>query len=385
MTYSTPPKTPSTSDRPALHRWGLLTRPVVAAPLGVLVVVMIVVAAALVTRRREHDPALAAGVPSATAGTDGAVPAGTPPLTSSAPGQPPSNVRTPGVTPAPCRSGPDCPSSGLTGARPPVRPAAGKQWALTFDQEFNGSDYDHHKLTPCFDWNDGDCTATFNHGREHYEPSQVKVSDGTAKLIAQPASKPIPSSSCRDGSCTYVAGLLSTARAGASGDQPYLYKFTYGYVESRFKFPATRGFFTAFWMLPADPSYDYNTEIDILELLGDDPTTMYMTYSYQKRAQAYNVNTGKHHNGACPAQDYSKGFVDMAVDWEPNRIAWYINGVQCAEYTDAAEIEHGPMQILLNMMVDNDWQRQWDVGLTDPTLKRQLEVDYIRVYQQRPA
>jgi hypothetical protein len=33
-------------------------------------------------------------------------------------------------------------------------------------------------------------------------------------------------------------------------------------------------------------------------------------------------------------------------------------------------------------MVDNDWQRRWGVGLIDPTLVRQLEVDYIRVFQQ---
>ena len=41
-----------------------------------------------------------------------------------------------------------------------------------------------------------------------------------------------------------------------------------------------------------------------------------------------------------------------------------------------------PLQEAARMMVDNNWQRQWNVGLTDPTLARQLEVDYIRVYQQ---
>jgi hypothetical protein len=42
------------------------------------------------------------------------------------------------------------------------------------------------------------------------------------------------------------------------------------------------------------------------------------------------------------------------------------------------------MQFILHMMVSNDWQRQWNVGLQDPTLVRQLEVDYVRVYQQVP-
>ena len=85
------------------------------------------------------------------------------------------------------------------------------------------------------------------------------------------------------------------------------------------------------------------------------------------------------------ATDHEWTVIDMAVDWEPDHIAWYIDGVKCAQFTDAAHIENGPMQIILHMMVDNDWQRQWNVGLTNPTLSRQLEVDYLRVYQQRPA
>jgi hypothetical protein len=276
-------------------------------------------------------------------------------------------------------------SSGPAAPAPPVPAPAGKRWALTFSEEFNGADYDHSKLTPCFDWNAGECTASFNEGREHYLPAQVHVSKGTAKLIAAPATKPIPSSACQHGSCTYVAGLLSTARPRVGTDHAYLYSFTYGFVESRLKFPATQGFFTAFWMLPADPDFTYRTEIDILELLGDDPSTMYMTYSYANRTQSYAVNKGKHNNGACPAKDYSKGFVDVGVDWEPDRIAWYIDGIKCAEYTDASRIENGPMQLILHLMVDNNWQRRWNVGLTDPKLVRQLEVDYLRVYQRRPA
>jgi len=268
---------------------------------------------------------------------------------------------------------------GVTG--PPIGPAAGKQWRLAFAEEFNGTSLDRSKLTPCFDWNTGDCTSTFNHGREHYQPSQVVVSNGTAKLIAAPLSPAYSSSACQNSSCTYKAGLLSTARAQA-GSANYLYAFTYGYVEARFKFPATQGFFTAFWMLPADPSYNYRTEIDILELLGDDPSTMFMTYNYANREQSYAVNKGKFNNGACPVKDYSADFVRMGVDWQPDHIAWFIDGKECARFTNAAEIENGPMQLILHMMVDNDWQRRWNVGLTDASLVRQLEVDYIRVYQQ---
>jgi hypothetical protein len=274
-------------------------------------------------------------------------------------------------------------SGGVCPIAPPIAAASGKHWTIGFDEEFSGSSLNTAKLSPCFDWNGGGCTDTFNHGREHYQPSQVVVSNGTAKLIAAPLSPPMASNNCRNGSCTYKAGLLSTARPTSSSPN-YLYSFQYGYVESRFKFPATQGFFTAFWMLPADPSYNYNYEIDILELLGDDPTTMFMTYNYNGRNSSYPVNTGKYKNGACATKDYSKDFVRMGMDWEPDHIAWYINGVECGRFTGSgAQIANTPMQLILHMMVDNDWENQWNVPLLDPTLTRQLEVDYIRVYQQK--
>ena len=280
-------------------------------------------------------------------------------------------------------------SSGQIGTPPSCYPAppapqlAGKQWQLAWNEEFSGSDYDHNKLTPCFDWNFGGCTSSFNNGREHYDPGQIQVSNGTAKLIAAPHA-PESDGACQGGTCTYYSGLLSTARPNAGNGSDYLYKFTYGYVEANLKLPATQGFFTAFWMLPTNTSFSYNNELDILENLGYDNKTMWMTYSYNGRNDSYEPNSGVNNNGACPVTDLSGGFHKFAADWEPTYVAWYIDGVKCGQYTDAsgATIENGPMQIILDLMVDNNWQRSWGEGLADSSLVRQLEVDYIRVYQQ---
>ena len=267
---------------------------------------------------------------------------------------------------------------------PPAPLASGKQWKMIFNEEFGGTDYDHNKLTPCFDWNFGDCTNTFNNGREHYDPSQVRVSGGTAKLVAEPHSPPYSDGACQNSSCTYYSGLLSTARPNAGNGSDYLFSFTYGYVEASLKQPATQGFFTAFWMLPTDTSYNYDTEIDILENLGYDSQTMFMTYHYNNRSTSYTPNSGVGDNGSCPANDLSGAFHRFAVDWEPTHVAWYIDGVKCGQFSgNSSTIEDGPMQIILDLMVDNNWQRSWGVGLADDTLVRQLEVDYLRVYQQQ--
>jgi beta-glucanase (GH16 family) len=268
---------------------------------------------------------------------------------------------------------------------PPVPPGSGKKWTVTFSEEFNGTDYDRKKLSPCFDWNGGGCTDSFNKGREHYDPAQVTVSNGTAKLTAAPLVPPMSSTGCFENQCSYKSGLLSTCRPNANSGTPYLYTFTYGYVVSRMKFPATQGFFTAFWMLPANPSYDYRSEIDIVEILGDDPRTIFMNYHYNDRSQSHSGNSGKGNNGACAVKDYATEFHDFAIDWQADHVAWYIDGVKCSEFGGTtAQVENGPMQIIIDLMVDHKWQQDWKVTLQDTTLVRALELDYLRVYQQVP-
>jgi hypothetical protein len=97
--------------------------------------------------------------------------------------------------------GPGC-ASGLIGTPPNCDPAPpgpvapGKQWRLTYSEEFSGTSLDLTKLSPCFDWNFGACTASFNTGKERYLASQVQVSNGTAKLVAEPLTPPYASSAC---------------------------------------------------------------------------------------------------------------------------------------------------------------------------------------------
>ncbi|MEV6768628.1 glycoside hydrolase family 16 protein [Nocardia sp. NPDC051030] len=264
---------------------------------------------------------------------------------------------------------------------PPVAAASGKGWKLIFEENFDGTDYDHSKLTPCFDWNYGGCTSSFNSGRETYRPEQVRVGGGSAKLVAEPLNPPSPDPSCFQQVCTYKSGLLSTARADAHSDK-YLFSFTYGYTEARVKFPAIAGFFMAFWMLPTNPKFEYRSEIDIVEALGGNPQNVYMTYAYDGRSNAYRVNNTSGDNGACPVRDYSQDWVRFGVDWEPDHIAWYINGVRCGEFTDARAIENGPMQLILNMTVDNDWERNEGSVLANQNQTATLDVDYLRVFQQ---
>jgi len=81
--------------------------------------------------------------------------------------------------------------------------------------------------------------------------------------------------------------------------------------------------------------------------------------------------------------DYTRDFHRFGIDWQAGHVARYIDGIKCAKFHgNATTIENAPMQIILDVMVDNKWQRDWNKGLLDSTLVRDLAVDYIRVFQQ---
>jgi hypothetical protein len=270
------------------------------------------------------------------------------------------------------------------GAAPPIAAPAGKTWALTFDVDFDGTSLDTTKLTPCFDWNYGDCTSSFNDGKEHFLPSQVQVSNGVAHLVAEPLNPPYSDGACYNGVCTYKSGLLSTARPNQSS--PYLYPFTYGYVESNLKLPAIPGMSTGFWMLPAQPNYQYDYEIDILENLGGRPDVIYQTYNYNNRNSNYKVNDiSKDTNGKCAKMDYSGDFHTYGVNWQPDHVAFYIDGIECGRFTatDPSQIANQPMQIILALGVDNSWPRAANLVLPSQTATGHLDVNYLKVWQAK--
>ncbi len=287
-----------------------------------------------------------------------------------------STTTKPTTDPAPA------PSTSDAGVPAPVN--AGKSWVRTFDESFSGSDYDHSKLGPCFDWNAGTCTGSFNSGREWYDGCMINVSNGTAKLTAAPIEKAPCTNEHAVDHGDYLSGLLSTARPINTPGTPYRYTFTYGYVEARLKVPPqTPGFFTAFWMLDADPTYKYSSEFDILEMLGNDASTPWQTYhGLPDRSVTLSVQNPDQGPNQCAAKRYDDGFHTFGADWEPNSFAFYIDGHECRRWN--VKTETRPMQLILDLMVDHAWETSWGSHVDPVALPtRTLEADYIRVWQQK--
>ena len=114
-------------------------------------------------------------------------------------------------------------------------------------------------------------------------------------------------------------------------------------------------------------------EIDIMENLGHEPSVIYMTlHSDNPKRQ-----TQARYNGP----DFSAGMHTFGVNWQPDSITWYIDGIEKNRLTDTAEIPHVPMFILANLAVGGRWPGSPGYTTKFPA---SFEIDYIRAWKTTP-
>ena len=185
---------------------------------------------------------------------------------------------------------------------------------------------------------------------------------------------------CYYGPCEYTSARLLTKER---------FEVAYGRVEARIKVPEGAGLWPAFWMLGTDidqVDWPQTGEIDIMENVGRQPNEVFGTlhgpgYS---GGQSYG---GSYDLGTPVADDYHV----FAVEWQPDRIAWFIDGIQFFEATPNDAFLQGkpwvfnhPFFLLLNVAVGGNFGGA--VG-PDTVFPQTMSIDYVHLYQakEKPA
>lgn len=243
-------------------------------------------------------------------------------------------------------------------------------WVNVFSDDFNGNKLDANKWVTCYDWrqpSESGCTNSGNFEQEWYMPQQVTVQNGSAVLTA--INDPITVTT-NSGPKTYLyrSGMISTGRPNAQGQVKW--SATYGYYEARLKFDGGQGVWPAFWLLPTDQSWP--PEIDAMEFLGNDPTHVLLT-SHWKNASGQPQKDSSIIQGP----DYTAGWHTYAVNWQPNSITWYVDGMLQKTVT-GIEVPNKPMEIILNLAIGGTLPG--NANATTP-FPRSLQIDYVRVYE----
>jgi beta-glucanase (GH16 family) len=233
----------------------------------------------------------------------------------------------------------------------PVKSAASAPsgWRLVFSDEFNGSTLDLDKWNTHYPW------GRTNEGTgelEYYADDALDFQNGHLLLRAEHRSME---------GFEYTSGMIS------SHDK---FSCKYGYIEIRAKMPSGAGLWPAFWLLPANG--DWPPEVDVLEVPGQTPYVVYMTNWWLNDSDVPS-KASESYSGP----DFSAGFHTYAIDWNSDRIIWYVDNVE--RFRSSSHIPQERMYILATLAVGGDWP-----GPPDPTtpFPSYYDLDYVRVWQE---
>jgi beta-glucanase (GH16 family) len=238
---------------------------------------------------------------------------------------------------------------------------------LVWADEFSGSSLDQTKWTPQIgNGCDIGICGWGNNELQYYTDKSTNLQVANGNLVITARKERVQSNQ-------YTSARIRTINKG---------DWKYGRMEARMKLPIGQGLWPAFWMLSTDEVYGgwpQSGEIDIMENKGSEPNITYGTIHY---GDPYPNN--KHTGGKylLPNGRFTDDFHVFAIEWEPDQIRWYLDGILFATKTAADVAPYRwpfdqRFHILLNLAVGGNFGGDPDATTTFP---QSLTVDYVRVY-----
>ncbi|WP_425420424.1 family 16 glycosylhydrolase [Phaeodactylibacter xiamenensis] len=235
---------------------------------------------------------------------------------------------------------------------------------LIWADEFDGTALDTNNWS--YDLGDG-CPDLCGWGNNEWQfytdaPENIKVENGLLVITGREDSTAF--------SDFTSAKIISQGKAD----------FRYGRFEARMRLPQGQGVWPAFWMLPTESVYGIwprSGEMDIMEMIGTNPGqlvgTVHTGMPYDYESGYYDLPAG---------QILADNFHVYAMEWEPDSITWFIDGIQYHQLTPDDIGPWAPFQedfyLIINLALGGNWP-----GDVDPAvLPQTLEVDYVRVYNR---
>lgn len=238
---------------------------------------------------------------------------------------------------------------------------AGK--TLVWSDEFSGNSLNTN------DWNyeTGNGSGGWgNNELEYYTNSTKNVFVSNGNLIIEARKESI-------GGFNYSSARLTTANKKF---------FTYGRVDMRAKLPKTKGIWPALWMLGSNVStvgWPACGEIDIMELLGQEPSKSYATLHYNNSS---GVHGSKGNSYTLNGSAFYDQFHVFSMDWVQDQVKIYIDNNLVLTVTKADVGSNYPFNnpffFIFNVAVGGNWPGSPDATTTFP---QRMIVDYVRVFQ----
>ncbi len=223
-------------------------------------------------------------------------------------------------------------------------------WTLTWHDEFDTESVDETK------WLIADGHWSHNGELQYYAPDEVYMNEGGLRLRSR---------------YNPYNGLEFT-----SGHIESTYYQRYGRIDIRAKMPGTKGLWPALWLLPA--SRGWPPEIDILELLGHEPNTMYMSNHWGPLRDGKSPGElGQTRTAGFSGPDFTADFHVFSLEWTSDSLRWYVDDV--LRFVSTSGIPHEPMYLIMNTAIGGHWPGNPDGTTTFPQYH---DIDYVRFYER---
>jgi len=240
-------------------------------------------------------------------------------------------------------------------------------WKLVWSDEFDGNSLDLSKWE--FEVN---AHGGGNNELQYYTTNNARVANGFLVIEARKEHYTGPG-----GTREYTSARIRTRGKG---------DWQYGRFDIRAKLPQGKGIWPAIWMLPTDQRYGgwpHSGEIDIMELLGQEPNKVYGTLHYSgPQGHRY-----KGTNFVLRTGTFANDFHLFGFEWEPSAVRWYVDGALYQTQTNwQSRAKPFPVpfdqrfHLILNLAVGGNWPGNPDATTTFP---QTMTVDYVRVYRRQ--
>lgn len=158
-----------------------------------------------------------------------------------------------------------------------------------------------------------------------------------------------------------------------------LFEVRFGRVEARIKVPKGKGIWPAFWMLGSNrPEVDWPGcgEIDIMEVIGSDPSTLHTTVHYTNSENKWRNNG----SGYTHEESLSNDYHVYGLDWTGESMTFLFDGEAVYNVVIENDMKEflRSFYLILNVAVGGNWPGDPDESTEFP---QTMFVDWVRVYQ----
>jgi beta-glucanase (GH16 family) len=240
-----------------------------------------------------------------------------------------------------------------------------QSWDLIWGDEFDEATVDATK------WRVEDIHQIKNNELQYYAPDDVYQTtvDGRSVLTLRSQQRVISGFDNQGGFGTwnYSSGLVDTKERFAT---------VYGRIEIGAQLPSDKGMWPAHWGLASDGGWP--PEIDIMEAIGQIPNVVHMSHHWGPLGPNWEPpwEIGQTVTGTFNGPDFTAGFHEFAIEWQPGQIDWFIDGILRQSSTNA-NVPNVPFHWIFNTAVGGDWPGPPDGSTTFP---QHHYIDYVRVY-----